>query len=250
MKVILLTGFLFVFSDVLTQNLVSNGSFEEFNECCKFYGQIQAVKDWFQLGGSTDYFNTCCIYQDFLGVPSNFKGYQIPKDGNAYVGIVLFSSADARYKGNGYYYREYVHTQLTEPLVKGKKYSISFYFNLADSSQLFTDHFSICFSAEMKLKKFKTPEPLLVAENHVCQKVGREAKDVNDWQLITFGYTANGSERYLVIGLFENDLSKSKYRKLLRGNVINEKGKNCYYYIDDVMVIRSDAKVEFSHENR
>ena len=230
---------LILFNSIVSngQNLVVNGSFEEYKECCKYYGQIDAVKGWFQLYGSSDYFNSCCSYEDFLGVPNNFVGYQTPKHGNAYVGVALFSSKDNRLKKNGYYYREYIHTKLLNTLEKDSLYVIILYYSLADSSKLYTDQISIAFSESRELQYHPQSTNLLIPEFKVNIKVGPEAMDKNNWNKLSFIYEGKGIENYLIIGLFDDDLTLKEYKNNQK-RINNENGRHCYYYIDLVSVTK------------
>jgi len=77
------------------QNLVSNPSFENFNNCPTTSGQIHYADFWFQPNslsmswqppsGSSDYYNVCGTTG--AGIPSNFGGFQFARTGNAYGGI-------------------------------------------------------------------------------------------------------------------------------------------------------------------
>lgn len=227
-----------------SQNLISNGSFEEHTDCCKYYGQIEAATGWFQLSGSTDYFNGCCPYEDFLGVPDNKDGHQQPKHGNAYAGFGVFAH------DSDFYFREYLHTKLNRPLKKDKVYRITFYISLAEKSKLYTNHISVCFSREKQLGRSKVPYDLLKCNSRVTYWLSEEeAKDMVKWQKIEIDYVAKGGEEYMAIGSFEGDLSKSKHRRIRKKNVINRNGLHCYYYIDDVSVVVVDDKTEYSHEH-
>jgi OmpA-OmpF porin, OOP family len=234
-------GFLLVTTQGICQNLVSNGGFEEYYECINEYGDIGVAKGWFQLVGSSDYFNRCCKIKNFVGVPYNFNGYQEAFNGNAYAGLYLFSF-DKRFPKNGFYKREYLHTILNQPLEKDRKYLVSFYYSLADSAEFFTDHFSICFSKEKELRVLdRWKKKVLVCKNRVSTKVSEsKASDNLNWHRVDFEYLAKGAEEYLVIGFFHDDLTRKAFKKLVRKNKIDNvdtQDKSAYYYIDDVSVV-------------
>ena len=252
MRTLMLICFLTIRIDGICQNLVPNGSFEEYSECIHDYGEIEVAKGWFQQDGSSDYFNRCCKKKNFVGVPFNVSGYQQPYDiGDAYAGLFLFYY-DKRYTLNGYYSREYLHTKLLQPLSTNKEYTVSFHYSLADSSVFYTDHFSICFSSERNLQKVKGFENLLYCENRISKKVDKSvAIDTVNWHKVEFEYLARGGESYLIIGFFHDDLSKRAYRKILKRNRLsqgNTRENACYYYIDNVSVVVSDPEIEFSHK--
>lgn len=245
MKVFLIFFILHITTLGLCQNLISNGNFEEYYECINDYGEIGIAKGWFQQVGSSDYFNRCCMKTNFVGVPLNFKGYQEPLDGSAYAGLFLFYF-DKRYEANGFYNREYLQTMFTSPLQVGKRYLVSFYYSLADSSEFYTNHFSVCFSNTKFLEKVKVTESVLKCENRVSRQINKsEAIDTENWNKIEFEYFANGGENYLSIGFFYDDLTKGSFKKVVKRNRfkhINASEKDAYYYIDSVLVVQTDKR--------
>ena len=78
--------------DYTGQELVQNGSFETKSYCPTNFNQqfLNTISGWWQTGdGTPDYFNTC---SDKAGVPKNIFGEQLAKEGNAYAGLVTFST--------------------------------------------------------------------------------------------------------------------------------------------------------------
>ena len=101
------------------QNLVQNGSFEDFTTCPSFPGYVQYATGWQNLHtNSADYFHRCQADQ-VVGVPFNNMGYQEPADGDGYVGLAtsLFNVA---------WYREIVGIELATPLQAGVPVCLSF----------------------------------------------------------------------------------------------------------------------------
>ena len=118
------------------QNLVLNPSFEELENCPKRLGNFNAdVKYWSTpTEGSTDYFNACSTA---MGTPKNFNGTQPADFGKGYAGLYLYAPDD---------YREYLQAELSEPLIKGEKYQVSFYVSLAERSDFAIKEFGVLFS--------------------------------------------------------------------------------------------------------
>lgn len=100
------------------QNLVPNGSFEEYTECPPNFGFWENVVGWNCPKGSADYFNSCHV-GTAAGVPLNQFGNQYPADGNAYMGVFTYTE-------NGPYVREFLGAQLSQPLAVGVPVHISF----------------------------------------------------------------------------------------------------------------------------
>src|SRR5688572_7787006 len=86
------------------QNLVPNGSFEEYSVCPGSYSRHPAefrVASWRTLNtGSPDYFNTCSDGE--AAVPYNWAGVSDPFDGHGYAGIYTWMQLEKEY-------REYLH---------------------------------------------------------------------------------------------------------------------------------------------
>jgi hypothetical protein len=110
----------FLFLNGLGQNLVLNGSFEQFNTCPdQLPSNMSACYSWQNPNiSSPDYFHACAPLGSGFSTPYNAVGWQQAKDSAAYVGIFCFDK-------NNPDTREYVTGQLTSPLVANIKYSVS-----------------------------------------------------------------------------------------------------------------------------
>jgi hypothetical protein len=105
---------------VSAQNLVPNGSFEDFTTCPAFIGYAQYATGWLNLHtSSADYFNACNT-SGVVDVPLNQFGYQFAADGQAYVGMATSAV------GGVPWYREIVGIELTEQLQPGVPVCLSF----------------------------------------------------------------------------------------------------------------------------
>lgn len=98
------------------QNLVPNGSFEEYTECPSIMAQVPYATGWSVFSQSPDYFHACNT-NDSMDVPLNLVGYQPAFDGEGYAGVVTFLE--------GSQYRECVQHELAEPLIPGGTYYLS-----------------------------------------------------------------------------------------------------------------------------
>ena len=104
----------------VAQNLVPNGSFEQYDTCPQFTGYGEYATGWFDLHtNSADYFNSC-NGGTVVGVPFNQFGYQQAADGEAYMGMAASSP------GGGPWYRELVGIELSQPLIPGVPICLSF----------------------------------------------------------------------------------------------------------------------------
>ncbi len=101
------------------QNLVPNGSFEDYYECPTSWGQWNRVEHWTSPWvASADYFNSC-IGNNVAGVPYNQMGYQFAAQGQAYMGVVNYVEDLSTY-------REMVAVELSEPLHVGVPVCLSY----------------------------------------------------------------------------------------------------------------------------
>lgn len=205
------------------QNLVKNPSFEEFNKCPEGLGNMTEDATGWSVStyGTTDYFNEC---SDEMGVPNNFSGEQTTEFGKGYAGLYMLAPND---------YREYLQAELTQHLVKGKRYSISFYISLAEKSIFAVKDIGVLFSEkkmnEPTRKHLIRPNSKDYSYNHLEISKNDYFADKLGWMLVTTEIVARGTEAFLTIGNFRNNGASSL--KKMKG-----KKSAAYYYIDMVSV--------------
>jgi predicted secreted protein len=220
------------------QNLVVNGSFEQYTTCPQFWGQISATTAWSTpSAGSPDYFNVCAASGGQVGVPVNTWGYQAAKTGSAYVGLnlVYFSQSN---------FREYLQGSLSAPLVANKTYQFQMYLNLANVSQYATDDFQVYFSPT-KITGISGTAPLSFVPQ-ISNANNNYITDTTNWVLFSAPYTAAGGEMFFLIGNFKTDAATTTTNTNPQGSQTNG-----YVYVDDVSLISSTVTgvSSFSKEN-
>lgn len=228
-KLLFVYAFLFVVQSMHTkihaQNLVKNPSFEEYELCPSDFGFLEkSVPSWHQATeGSSDYFNAC---SSKMSTEDNFIGLQSPFDGLGYAGLYAYAQKD---------YREYVTAELKSPLKRGRKYVFSFQVSLAEESQFGVNEFGILFSN--KSLDFQTkrniPVNLSTRKQNYNYTIVRNHKyfaDKKGWTEATGVYIADGTEKFMTIGNFNNN----KNTRLEKTEGILK--KIAYYYIDLVSV--------------
>ncbi len=221
-------------SSVMSQNMIKNPSFEEYINCPERLGNFKGdVKYWsIPTEGSTDYFNGCSTA---MGTPQNFNGTQPADFGKGYSGLYLYAPDD---------YREYIQAELTRTLVKGKKYRISFYVSLAERSDFAIKEFGVLFSKN----KIKVSGKKELSKKKRYQQKGNEYSyieigytnfysDTQDWILVNTQFTAKGTERYMTMGNFKNNIRTRMFKTKKNAK------QGAYYYVDMFKVERVD-KVE------
>lgn len=219
------------------KTLITNPSFEQHTDCPQRIdatGTLTLVKDWTQpTAGSADYFHPCGGKE--CGVPRNKLGKQHPHSGEAYCGIYCSKSE----------YREYLQTELVQPLDAGTIYEIEFYVSLSERSTgavatlgaLLTQEPVSDTSRKMLLKQeqqviSKRITQTFLTEYHpqVVNSYDNLLLNTDDWMRVHGQFTAQGGERYLTIGNF----SSAEHSNLVFPETLENTLPGAYYYIDDV----------------
>ena len=215
---------------LFSQNLVQNPSFELSEHCTDTISNFNKnVQSWSTPNyGTTDLFNSCTKKAQ-VDIPENYIGVQKSEFGRNYAGFYLYSDDD---------YREYIQGTFIEPLEAGKKYRISFYISLGETSKF-----------AMKSIGFVLSNPKIISptwgvlsdnelknlwmENSSKHRIISEDfySDRDNWTLVSKEFVAKGGEFNLVIGNFDKN---SKSQKKL----VNKKAshRTSYYFIDMVSV--------------
>lgn len=227
---------------VFSQNLVPNSSFEKAKRCTDLIGNFDKnVTDWSTpTWGTTDLFNSCSNGK--VGVPDNYNGKQIPKNGNNYAGFYLHSEDN---------YREYVQVKLKKTLEKDKSYVLSFYVSLAETSDfaiknidflLTENELNTTLSRELSERQLRKID----YENYSLYRVenSRFYDNKSGWALISKEFIAKGNEQFLTIGNFNKN---SKTEKILISN--KNRFNMSYYFIDLVSLERTDLPKKQERQN-
>ncbi|MEO5569378.1 MAG: T9SS type A sorting domain-containing protein [Bacteroidia bacterium] len=207
-------------------NLVPNWSFEDTVACPISIGQINRATGWSSYKFTPDYFNSCNNNQ--VSVPINSIGYQSAKTGNAYAGLYTY----AKFSVN---YREIVGVQLSQPLSIGQSYYISFYVNRAFNPNA-GFHINIATNKlGLKLSTIPYSDTNPIQINNFAHIYSNTViNDSLNWiQISGFTY-ADSAYQYLGIGNFFTDANTTNI-------FFDTSAAFAYYFIDDVMVIDSNA---------
>ncbi len=210
-----------------SRNLVLNPGFERYEECPKSHNpenqSHKLVPGWsYPTYAAPDYFNKCASTD--AGVPQNFAGTSEPKEGKGYVGAILTGTEESR--------REYIQGELSEPMIAGKKYCVTFYYRLASGSRLAVDQLSVYFSnGEVKTEGTDA----LKIKPQITTTEGLFLDNVENWEQLCRVYEAKGGEKFFIIGNFK-DYENTNY-VVTDKNVVNLRNKAyAYYYFDEVVI--------------
>ncbi len=225
-----LLGVYFCTSNLNAQiNLVPNSSFETYDSCPQFQGQVELAAPWFNpTNDSPDYFNVCGAIG--LGVPNNFRGHQDARTGNSYMGTYIDDVL-------GMNRREYIEVELTQSLVLGKKYEVYFYIvgTTGGGYEGASDNVGCALTID-SLIDYSTIYLLSATPAFTSAAI---VTDTLNWTKVNFVYTSNGGEKFLTIGNFFPDSLDHTINILDPSDTTTD--VNAYYYIDDVFVGLADT---------
>ncbi len=215
--------------------LVCNGSFENMVSATPPTGPfglsgIANAYNWgnANLGTSDLFWPTNPTFVN--GVPCNWLGFQTAHTGTSYAGIITASNYD---------YGEYLQTKLVTTMQAGQSYEISMYVSRSDFQNPNNANLGIYLTNTLVSHpgvEHLTITPVAVFSNTAL------LNNPNDWQKITFCYTANGTENYLTIGQTTSLIPSFTIAPTSIGSCTAPNSPlvsvhNSYLYIDDVSVV-------------
>ena len=182
----------------MAQNLVPNGSFEDFSSCPieneLNNGEFEKAKGWWTAFGTPDYYNAC--NNSVVDVPKNFWGYQPAFDGNAYIGLVIGLFDSNSYEG------EYPQTKLLSELKPCYEYKFSMYVSLSDYSTHGVGRLGIYLSSD-STNSFESNLQTFPAQYYNQTII----PDTSAWTKIEGNFIASGGEKYLMLGYFFDNVT-------------------------------------------
>jgi gliding motility-associated-like protein len=197
-------------------NLVPNPSFEDTINC--FLQMIVShptatgkyLKNWYtKKGTSPDYFNVCAnayAYPQHSSVPLHCFGNQLPRTGNAYVGVGIYDkmiTADTAHM-----YVEYTSVKLKSQLKANQCYYGEFYANLGEVSGLVSNQIGFYLTQDT----FKTAIGSFTntIQPQIQWDTTQYFTDSVNWVKISGYFIAQGGEEHLTIGNFKDGVITKK----------------------------------------
>lgn len=226
------------------QNLVPNPSFELLADTCPcnigFQGTAKPLY-WEKWNQSPEYFHACvdpiCSFDTLIDVPQNGFGFQYALDGEAYVGMAAY---------DGWWdFREYVGCQLTDPLVVGTTYYLSFYTNVAMGGNYWAptwacNNMGMLFTMQPNIWT-DVDQPPFALRNYAHLHSTAVISDTANWTLVTGSFVADSAYPYLVLGnFFSDELTDSVH--MTPGPSLG-----AYYFVDGVCVTTSAEGCGFTN---
>jgi hypothetical protein len=227
---------LFLSLKVSAQNLVLNPSFED-TITCPIGTWAMQCRYWYSASvGSPDYFSEQPdIFCSTSYVPQNQVGFQYARTGIAYVGLGPFVSTTFPSFANR---REYIGGGLSDTLKHGHEYCVSFYVSVAEEFKYVVDGIGLYLSVDSAVDYTINTNLSFVPQ--ISNLAGNIIYDTLNWVQISGTYIANGGEKYLTIGNFNDDINTLV--DSTSGTLMG-----AYLFIDDVSVV--DCTVGISEVN-
>ncbi|MBW6482568.1 MAG: T9SS type A sorting domain-containing protein [Vicingaceae bacterium] len=216
----------------LSYNLVPNYSFENYTACPSGSGQFSLALPWSVLFNPANYLNSCAT-TTMYSVPTQSLGttifnYQEAHSGQGYGDVIV-------YNGVGSNYRSYAENQLVTTLQNGQCYYVEFFVNrphgnyggkyaINNMGCLFTDtamNTSNGDALNVQANVLKFGNPIIT--------------DTANWTPISGIYTANGTENYILLGNFANDMNTDTL------DMLDATYPGAVYLLDDVYVLPIDS---------
>lgn len=205
------------------QNLVPNGSFEEYDYCPDHWSQFdENVVDWTVSANSPDYMNACRDSID-VGIPYNLFGYQFPSDGAAYVGVCT-------YKFNAPMFREFITAALPSPVDVGQVVFLSMKVapgGGGSSPTMSAKWTSRGIGVRLSTQPFSWPQTSF--PNSASLFLDEVLLDTSNWTVLSGSFIADSSYQYVSVGnFFEDSLSSPLLLDTAPGAQV------AYVFVDEV----------------
>ncbi len=189
--------------------------------------------DWFSTDPNAHCYFCCCSTQSVTEI----FGYETPVSGEATTGIILYT--DSSKPGEYSQYKEYLEGELSQELTAGATYRVQLNLSLADSSKFAIKKFGVYFSDvvidywSLGNSSFSelpfTPQVVFIQDNYYA--------DTSGWTNVNSSFTANGGEKYFIIGSFEPNSD-------MMSEIVNPNSQSLQFYADyffDEIVIFHDT---------
>lgn len=231
--------FLLAFNTTGQENLILNGDFEEYWTCPDNLSQIERCKNVYNpitnnppfFVSTPDYFNSCDLSSNNVSIPTNALGFQEAESGSGYLGFFMYKTLNS-------YYHEYIQLELSTSLIESMTYKFSIYVNVSNNYEYITNNI-----------QFKFVEDNIsynVFLNEIMNADYKNTTIIDDslaWTKLEFEYLAEGGEKFLIIGNFDNPINTS-YIFLYDLIGINN-GESTYLYFDNASLVEIDIPIQY-----
>jgi hypothetical protein len=199
--IFLILLYLIGYSNAISQNLVPNPSFEDYDSMASLPYYIEDSEPWFDpkfhMWSSADLWN---IESGF--VPGTPAGDRYPRTGDAFSGLICYTNYTSDTNNIFHGAKEYIAVKLTSPLISGFTYTVSYYYSVGEIfSNSFVTNLGVLFVNDTSS---------INTTLHITNAYTNITYNYNNWYEYSANYTANGNESFLIIGNF-NTVSNTNY---------------------------------------
>lgn len=207
-------------------NMIENGSFEEYTGKLKRMGSLEMATGWKNANGEPADLFTELVPAAPITAPKNEYGDQSPLTGKNYAGIRWWSFQNKEP-------RSYIQAKFKTMLRKGQKYCVKYYVSLADLSKYSSNEFGAYISKVVVNKEETNSLTYTPQIPHLRSKI---YDDMYGWQGVCGVYEATGGEQSIVIGNFSPNEKTTTGKPTKPKDEDRAQLPHAYYYIDDVSV--------------
>lgn len=213
---------------LMAQNLVPDPGFEAYRVPPRGHHYVaEALLHWYNpclRPVIYPYGTPDCLYRS-----EENAAWFTPKEGQSVAGIIAYLRRISNF-------REYLAIRLTDPLVPGRRYRLSFYVTNGNMGEETFGSYAVsglgaCLSTVPIYQQ--TSEPIRPGTLHLIE---REVIYARSWRKLERTFTADSAYTCLTIGNFLPDYELT--RQTIREN---DADPQAYYFIDDVSVVQEEA---------
>jgi hypothetical protein len=210
-------------------NLVPNSSFEDVAFCPNGLGQINLANYWNNHGITPDLFCQCS--PSGVNVPDNVLNYQFANSNYCMAGLITFIRANGP---SGPDAREYIGSELIQPLVIGTKYYFSCYINYAFNQT--NNVASNKFGMKLLTNILDTSANIILTDNEPMVFSDSIITDTLSWVKIQGSFLADSAYVYIALGNFfvDNQTDTTSFGPF-------PYPYQSYYFLDDICLSTDSA---------
>ncbi len=211
-------------------NYVSNGGFEKYISCSPTFsslGYIGTALNWDGMDvNCAAKWNHYC----YNAVPFNSFFYNYPRTDSAYVSYDIFCLSCPLNDS-----RANIRNTLKAPLVSGRTYCVKFYLNNSEYSSFSIDAIDAYFGGAELDTITKASLPLTFLNPQISNPLFNYLSDTVGWSSVSGTMTAQGGEKYMVIGNFRTNATTNTI--ISNSSPSSQQWSFCTIAIDDVSCI-------------
>jgi outer membrane protein OmpA-like peptidoglycan-associated protein len=223
-RIVFLILFLIFTRIGVSQNIIPNNSFENHERNNNKWESFYKPTDWKVATPQTtpEYYHS--QKERFKSIKHNPEK-TLSKSGKRFVGLHLFYAE----------HQEYIQTSFIDKLMKDSLYCFKLNIRVSENAGLSIDKIGLLFS---KQPLYMSQSQLLQYTPNIILNTSLVSK--KEWLEIGGVYKSNGSEKHMVIGLFDSNPTitslpiKDKKKRKAR----LDKNKGAYYLIDDIFLYK------------